>query len=241
MEGLAKRVVKAMTRCIVVNIFQVLGGGGRDRATKFHFNSIFMVDHIFPSAPIKPSQNLSVLARVWASNTLPQNQYALGAFGIHCWNKSSSKVWIHFYWLLAGMLVYMCDYYAVQKYKWWLQINKNKRLRQSEVRVSVEASGSLLQVVTTWEHPGEATNLDPVEHQLVPQTVVTYNPTPELRLLSPHSIVKQSPSQRGVHRTQDLKRNKQKMFTFHVFIHAVPLSRRQTPRLSYSTTCVWQL
>lgn len=72
-------------------------GGGVDQATKFHFNGIFMVDHIFPSALVKPSQNLSVLARLCASNTLPQDQYALGDFGIDCWNKFSCKVWIQFY------------------------------------------------------------------------------------------------------------------------------------------------
>lgn len=51
-----------------------------------------------------------------------------------------------------------------------------------------------------------ATDLNPVEHQFVPKTVVTYNPTIELRLLSPHSVVKQSSSQRRGHRTQDLYR-----------------------------------
>lgn len=50
-----------------------------------------MVDHIFPSAPITPSQNLSVLARLCACNTLPQDQYALGDFGIDRWNSSLIK------------------------------------------------------------------------------------------------------------------------------------------------------
>lgn len=64
--------------------------------------------------------------------------------------------------------------------------------------------------------PGEgngellATDLNPVEHQFVPQTVVTYNPASELRLLSPHGVVKQSPSQRRGHRTQDLYRKQAK-------------------------------
>lgn len=65
------------------------GRGGEQQ--KFHFNSVFMADHIFPSAPIKASQNLSVLAGLCASNTLPQDQYALGAFGIDCWKKFSGK------------------------------------------------------------------------------------------------------------------------------------------------------
>lgn len=48
------------------------------------------------------------------------------------------------------------------------------------------------------------TDLNPVEHQFVPQAIVTYNAAAELRLLSPHGIVKQSPPQRRRHRTQDL-------------------------------------
>lgn len=61
-------------------------------------------------------------------------------------------------------------------------------------------------------NPGEgngellATDLNPVEHQFVPETVVTYNPASELRLLSPDGVVKQSPSQRRGHRAQDLYR-----------------------------------
>lgn len=64
--------------------------------------------------------------------------------------------------------------------------------------------------------PGEgngellATDLNPVEHQFVPQTVVTYNPASELRLLSPDGVVKQSPSQRRGHRAQDLYRKQAK-------------------------------
>lgn len=52
-----------------------------------------------------------------------------------------------------------------------------------------------------------ATDLDPVEHQFVPQAVVPYDPTAELRLLSFHSVVEQSPSKRRGHRTQDLCRD----------------------------------
>lgn len=112
---LASRMVKSSDTLYCRE--HILRWGGGDRTTKFHFNSIFMADHIFPSAPIKASQNLSVLARLCASNTLPQDQYALGAFGIDCWKKFSGKVWIQFYWLFAGLPVYMCDYYALQKYK----------------------------------------------------------------------------------------------------------------------------
>lgn len=47
-------------------------------------------------------------------------------------------------------------------------------------------------------------DLDLVEEQFVPEAVVAYDATGELRLLSPHGVVKQSPSHRGVERTQDL-------------------------------------
>lgn len=55
-----------------------------------------------------------------------------------------------------------------------------------------------------------ATDMNPVEHQFVPQTVVAYHPAAELSLLSPDGVVKQSPAQRRGHRTQDLYRNQQK-------------------------------
>lgn len=38
------------------------------------------------------------------------------------------------------------------------------------------------------------TDLNPVEHQFVPQTVVAYDAAPELRLLPPNGVMKQSPS-----------------------------------------------
>lgn len=47
-------------------------------------------------------------------------------------------------------------------------------------------------------------DLNLVEEQFVPETVVAYNPAGELRLFSPHGVVKQSPSQWGVDRAQDL-------------------------------------
>lgn len=81
--------------------------------------------------------------------------------------------------------------------------------------ISEEASGPGGLNVGKYD-PGEVktelldTDLNPVEHQFVPQTVVTYNPASEFRLLSPHSVVQQSPSQRRAHRTPDLYRNQQK-------------------------------
>lgn len=39
-----------------------------------------------------------------------------------------------------------------------------------------------------------ATDLNPVEHQFVPQAVVAYDTAPELRLLPPNGVMKQSPS-----------------------------------------------
>lgn len=134
-----------------------------------------------------------------------------------------------------------------------MTVHEQKHTFKTSDQSVVSFSGGqwgLLEVGTTWGHPGEATNLDPVEHQLVPQTVVTDNPTPELRLLSPHSVVKQSPSQRGVHRTQDLKRNKQTQAKVlhsrtpsffhlcHFCPHLVLLSQRQIPKFSSSTTRV---
>lgn len=94
-EGEKKKKQSGVTRCIVASIFwdgvMGVGGGGETEQQKFHFNSVCMADHIFPSAPIKASQNFSVLARLCASNTLPQDQYALVAFGIDCWKKFSGK------------------------------------------------------------------------------------------------------------------------------------------------------
>lgn len=54
-------------------------------------------------------------------------------------------------------------------------------------------------------------DLNFLEHQFIPQTVVAHNPSAELGLLSPDSEVKQSPLKRRGNRTQDLGGNQRKM------------------------------
>lgn len=74
-----------------------------------------------------------------------------------------------------------------------------------------------------------ATDLNLIEHQLVPQAVVAHDSAPELRLLPPDGVMEQSPPQRRVDGTPNLCRGTEatagrpRLVSVLYFVHDLPV------------------